>query len=108
MHAFVHLISREELTPQRIEEIMAPQYQGNTDPFNRPQFDWDYYTVNDPIMFEKPEDCRAIIDLTGYCIAREWWDGNQWVDQNEQFDRFVKDRRNDWKGCYMYEIDIHW
>ena len=120
MHALVHLITKKEkITLEEIDEIMAPYYEGNvykydpekdeyTEPNPYPQFGWDYYTVAQKVMFEKPEDCFVLIDPNGKAIARSWWNGKKHVNQNKKFETFCKKNRSKWKGLWMCEIDIHW
>lgn len=111
MYAFLHLITKrtDEMSEQEIYNIMKRYYQGNINHHRkRPQFDWDHYTIDAPIMFEKPEDCFVIIDPHGYAIARRWWNGSEWVDQNDKFEEFVRNNREKWKGCAMYEIHYHY
>ena len=120
MHAVVHLITRDEsLTFQKINEIMAPYYEEEifkydpekdeyTEPDPYPPFRWDYYTVHYSIVFEKPEDCFVLIDPDGHVEVRNWWNGKKHINRNKKFEKFVKENRPKWKGCYMAEIDIHW
>ena len=119
MHANLHLITETELIPVMIEAIMEPFYEGNflmydkekdeyIEPDVYPQFRWDYYTVHPKIFYPKIEDCFIIIDPEGRAIARRWWNGKKWIDQNKHFEKFIKKNKRKWKGCYMLEIDVHW
>ena len=119
MHATVHIISREPLEYQQIAEIMEPYCEENVYSFNPetqeyttpdpyPQFTWDYWDQRDPAMFENPKDCFILIDPDGYCIARKWWNGKTHVDQTKKFEDFCREHGDEWKGCYLQELDIHW
>ena len=107
------------MTFEEIDKIMAPYYEGEvfkydpekdeyTEPDPYPQVRWDYYTVADKVMFEKPEDCFVLIDPDGYVIARTWWNGKKHINQKKKFEKFVKANRSKWSGCRMAELDIHW
>ena len=120
MHALVHLITKKEtLTLKDIDEIMAPYYEGEifkydpetdeyTEPDPYPPFCWDYYTVMEEVMFEKPEDCYVLIDPDCHVEVRTWWNGKKHINRNKRFNKFVKENRPKWSGCKMAEIDIHW
>ena len=125
MHALVHLITRSELDSEAIEKIMEPFWEEKIFTYNpekdeydepevRPQFQWDYYTIMPKVMYEKPEDCYVLMDISYVekpdmvVIARKWWNGKKYVDQTKKFEAYVKRNRKKWKGCWMWEMDIHW
>ena len=121
MHALVHIIARnkEDLTPEKIEEIMNPYYEGNIGTYDEkndvfiepdvyPQFSYDYYRIVEDRFGSKPEDCFVIIDPEGFVLSRRWWNGKDWIDQTEKFLEFVKANHKKWVGLFMCELDIHW
>lgn len=119
MHAMLHLITRKKLTVDEIGEIMDPYYEGTVfiydsekdeyiEPDPYPPFRWDYWRLHTEVMWEKPEDCFVLIDPDGTVMVRRWWSGKKHVNNTKSFERFVQKHRHNWKGCYMYELDIHW
>lgn len=120
MHALIHLITKEKLSYEEIDELMDPYYEEKifvydkdkdeyVEPDVYPQFSWDYYRIHDEVLWEKVEDCYIIMDcLDKRSIVRKWWNGQKYIDQTERFESYIKENRPKWKGCYMYEIDIHW
>lgn len=119
MHFCVHILSNEPMTVERLNQIMEPFYEGNVYarlneeneswmPTPRPQFLWDYWDIQDPIRFHTVSDCYALIDPTGYCIARKWWDGRMLVDRTREFEIYCLEHQDEWVGkVYMVELDCH-
>ena len=120
MHATVHLVTdNPEMSYEDINRIMDPYYEENiykydperdeyTEPEIMPQFSWDYFTVSNPPFFEKAEDCFILIGPDGQAIAREWWNGEEHIDQRKTFDDFCKVNFPKWRGwkMKMAELDI--
>lgn len=122
-HAIIHLLSRKPVTYADVERIMLPYYEGNLYPEEEydedgdtivktvihPQFQWDYYTIHEEILYRNIADCYVLIDPDGWCIARSWWNGRELIDQTFDFENYIQERRREWEGrVYMIEIDIHW
>ena len=122
-HAIVHILSRKPMTWADLNRIMEPYYEGNVFPpyeededgneiiktIIHPQFQWDYFSVHDPILYHDISDCYALIDPDGWCIARKWWNGRKWIDQTLDFEVYINEHRREWEDqVYMTELDIHW
>ena len=61
--------------------------------------------VDDIINFEE-QNCYICIDVDGNAIARETWNGNNFI-KDEQFDEKLEEIKRNSKGMFLTVLDIH-
>lgn len=61
--------------------------------------------VDDIINFEE-QNCYICIDVDGNAIARETWNGKEFI-KDEQFDEKLADIKRNSKGMFLTVLDIH-
>ena len=77
-----------------------------------PQFHWDYY--QDWRMEEMPVrdagECFTIMGPDGYVLSRDWYNGQDFIDQRETFEAYCRKSAPEWEqqGYRCFRIDYHW
>ena len=61
--------------------------------------------VDDIINFEE-QNCYICIDVNGNAIARETWNGKEFIE-DEQFDEKLAEIKRNSKGMFLTVLDIH-
>ena len=61
--------------------------------------------VDDIINFEE-QNCYICIDVDGNAIARETWNGKEFI-KDEQFDEKLAEIKKNSKGMFLTVLDIH-
>ena len=61
--------------------------------------------VDDIINFEE-QNCYICIDVDGNAIARETWNGKEFI-KDEQFDEKLAEIKRNSKGMFLTVLDIH-
>ena len=61
--------------------------------------------VDDIINFEE-QNCYICIDVDGNAIARESWNGKEFI-KDEQFDEKLAEIKKNSKGMFLTVLDIH-
>lgn len=61
--------------------------------------------VDDIINFEE-QNCYICIDADGNAIARETWNGNTFI-KDEQFDKKLDEIKKNSNGMFVTVLDIH-
>ena len=127
MHCLCQIITKGKPSMSEIDRLMMPYYECDfydkywdpvkqehryIPPEDYPEFHWDYYSIWEEAKPSKDVDigeCFAIIDRQGRPHARKKWNGAKWLDQNNDFEywvkRIVRERGpNDWVTL----IDYHY
>lgn len=124
MHGCLHLFTKEIPTREEIEKIMEPFEEGIA-PVTSP-IQWDWYSIGGRYnnqLLTKTElmcdgarikdlknindlGCYCFIDMEGKALARDVWDGEQYI-KIEDFDEQYKKELEANKDGYITVIDIH-
>lgn len=127
MHCIIQIVTKGEPSWEQIHEIMNPYYEDDfykqyydeekdefldIPPEDYPPFLWDYWSPWEEAVPSAEADignCFAMIDRQGRAHVRSYWNGQEHVDCQKDFEYWIKRIiRERGPNDYVTTLNYHW